>query len=183
MITSNQNTFASQVVELDSPLSDESFIYFDPDRLTLEGAYRDEITAFRARRGWKEALESYFLLDPTRDINFIVRHNPERGCYNLSCKFSTACARYAFWRLTNNQAPEAQYLIETAHVPKGESQQDRYLAAPDLAQIPGYREGEDPLVLNGELDELYDEAHTPLSVLLDRILEKMKSPLLPKKSR
>jgi hypothetical protein len=53
----------------------------------------------------------------------------------LTCEFSTACGRYAFWRLTNSQSPESQYLIETAHIPSGLGEQDATVAAPDLMQV------------------------------------------------
>jgi hypothetical protein len=37
--------------------------------------------------------------------------------YKVRCDFQTACGRYAFWRLTHHQAPEVQFLLETAHLP------------------------------------------------------------------
>ena len=93
-------------------------VFFDPEQVILYGEYSDEISAYRARRVWVEALEMNFFLDPSFDFELVMAAPDADGPYLLSCDFHSACARYAFWRLTNSQAPEAQYLIETAHIPQ-----------------------------------------------------------------
>lgn len=110
-------------------------VFFDPEEATLEGTYLDELSAFRAKRVWTETLETNFLLQPTLDFSFKVESDVESRKFVLRCDFSTACGRYAFWRLTRNQAPEAQYLIETAHIPQCESRHEDMLVAPDLKPV------------------------------------------------
>ena len=67
-------------------------------------------------------------------VRFTTRSNIEEGVFTLQCEFVSACGRYAFWRLTNNQAPEAQYLIETAHIPNAELREAEFHAASDLVR-------------------------------------------------
>lgn len=108
-------------------------VCYDPDSITLEGWYTDELSAFRARRNWADTLQSQFLLEE-QDFSLQVTHVAQADRYLLKCGFLSACARYAFWRLTNGQAPEAQYLIETAHIPGGESNFEDFLRAPDMRE-------------------------------------------------
>ncbi|MCB0317137.1 MAG: hypothetical protein KDD56_00165 [Bdellovibrionales bacterium] len=124
----------SKIIELNQEVELEEGVCFDPERISLEGIYKDELSAYRAKRVWIEVLESIFLLDNKHDLSFITgEYCGDR--YFLSCQFVTACARYAFWRLTNQQSPEAQYMIETAHIPDCEMRQDDFLYAPDLRPI------------------------------------------------
>ncbi len=107
-------------VELSPPRVETPFglgIWYDPERITLEGAYSDQVTAYRARRRWIRTLEMNFLLEEKHDFVVKVVTDQMEGNYRVRCDFLTACGRYAFWRLTHNQAPEVQYLIETAHLP------------------------------------------------------------------
>lgn len=92
-------------------------LWYDADRLVLEGLYLDEITAYRARKRWMQTLEANFLLEGQHDFRIKVRMVPESGRYRVRCDFLSACGRYAFWRLTHHQAPEVQYMLETAHLP------------------------------------------------------------------
>lgn len=92
-------------------------LWYDSDRLVLSGVYLDEVTAYRARRRWIEALEKNFLLEDRHDFNIKVRAAHGGKHFKVRCNFLTACGRYAFWRLTNHQAPEVQFLLETAHLP------------------------------------------------------------------
>jgi hypothetical protein len=113
----------------------EGNVVFDPHSLLLEGLYKDEISAYRARRVWQDALEECFLLDNNRDFHLRIESQPENSRFFLRCAFRSACARYAFWRLINNQAPEAQYLIESGHIPKSETNSQESACAPDLEQL------------------------------------------------
>lgn len=100
----------------------ENGIWFDPERITLEGRYSDQVTAYRARKKWAKALETSFLLEGKHDFSLSIERCPNsyegvsEGTYAVTCDFHTACGRYAFWRLTHNQAPEVQFLLETAHL-------------------------------------------------------------------
>ena len=165
-----QQVFTSQVSELNAPLEEESCILFDPERVTLDGVYSDELSAHRAKRGWIDALESYFLLDHRKDFSVSVRRAIEHSRFALTCNFTSACARYAFWRLTNQQAPEAQYLIETAHVPRGDSQHERFITAPDMRPTSQLA-GNEPLVLG----DISGGNSGPLSGLLDKILNQIRN--------
>jgi hypothetical protein len=92
-------------------------LWYDAERLILEGAYLDEITAYRARRRWIETFEMNFLLEASHDFGIKVVPQDEDGRFFVRCAFLTACGRYAFWRLTHHQAPDVQFLLETAHLP------------------------------------------------------------------
>lgn len=92
-------------------------LWYDPERLVIEGVYQDELTAYRARRRWIEALEKNFLLEDTLDFSLKVKRSRSGRNFRVRCEFLTACGRYAFWRLTHHQAPEVQFLLETAHLP------------------------------------------------------------------
>ena len=124
-----------QPIELTREISFPGNILFDSNRLQLLGNYADQLSAYRAKRIWKQTLETCFLLDRDQDFVLLMRSDLDSGSYILSCEFVSACARYAFWRLTNHQAPEAQYLIETAHIPQSESRHDDFLGAGDMRSV------------------------------------------------
>lgn len=105
---------APQNLSIPSP---QGGVWFDPERIVLEGNYSDQITAYRAKRRWARAFESNFLLETSHDFKLSVVQQEEGEEFRLKCEFLTACGRYAFWRLTHNQAPEVQFLLETAHMP------------------------------------------------------------------
>lgn len=83
-------------------------LIYDADGITLVGKYTDELSAYRAKRQWTEVLNSYFLLEKDRDYEMWVNSSIEDCSFALSCCFVSACGRYAFWRLINHQAPEAE---------------------------------------------------------------------------
>jgi len=123
------------LIELSGEAAWRPGVCFDPLEITLEGSYVDELSAYRARRVWNSVLEDNFLLESDHDYVMKVSPGDEAGLFRLKCDFRTACGRYAFWRLTHNQAPEAQYLIETAHIPNSESRHGDFLEAPDLRSV------------------------------------------------
>lgn len=124
----------SQLVELTKEIGVNQCVCFDSETAALDGFYTDELSAFRARKVWIETLESNFLLEHKGDFRLKVISYREELRWVLRCEFLTACGRYAFWRLTNHQAPEAQYLIETAHIPLSESLHDEFVSAPDMRE-------------------------------------------------
>jgi hypothetical protein len=126
------STAEERVIELTKEIALLNQVSFDPHTATLEGQYQDELSAHRAKKVWIETLEHNFLLDSGHDFNISMSGSIAEGEFRIECFFGTACGRYAFWRLTNNQAPEAQYSIETAHIPNAESLYARMLSAPDL---------------------------------------------------
>jgi hypothetical protein len=112
-------------------------VAFDPDLLVLEGSYTDELSAYRARKVWTQVLETNFLLEWDYDFMLNVSKGMDPSSYLLRCSFVSACGRYAFWRLTHGQASDAQYVIETAHIPNSTNHYYSILAAPDLRAMPG----------------------------------------------
>jgi predicted dithiol-disulfide oxidoreductase (DUF899 family) len=77
----------------------------------------DQLSTYRARKGWSVILASYFLLEPVRDYEMTISHDAEAGVFTLSVVFTSACGRYAYWRLFNQQAPEAAEKLRRAGVP------------------------------------------------------------------
>lgn len=125
------NNSDQPIYKLSSAIPSEG-VTFDPDAIVIQGIYQDELSAHRAKRLWAEALLTNFLLDEGEDFSLSITALRESGCFYLACYFLTASGRYAFWRITNHQAPEAQYVIETAHIPHCQSRHDDILRAPDL---------------------------------------------------
>lgn len=121
-----------QDIDLTREISFQGDITFDPEAVSLTGSYGDQLSLYRARKSWKETLENCFLLDAGHDFEIRVSSRLANGEFMLSCRFLTACGRYAFWRLTSEQAPEAQYLIETGHLPNSNFRLNDLISAPDL---------------------------------------------------
>lgn len=122
----------------------QSGVCFDPDAICLMGIYSNELSVFRARRRWTDILESSFSLKIKDDFLLETISELDSGEFRLMCRFNSPCGRYAFWRLTNAQAPEAQYEIETAHIPDCPSKNIEMVLAPDLQSIL-----DTPLVIRG----------------------------------
>lgn len=163
-----QDLNSDQVVELTQIIPESGEVSFDGDRTLLEGVYRDQLSAYRAKRVWLEAFSIYFLLDEEQDLRVQISSDHEHGVYLIRCEFLSACARYAFWRLTNHQTPEAQYIIETAHIPQCESQEEQFLRASDLKPV---KRSYSPLVLGGDFPH---NARSALRKLCDRLLNGFK---------
>ena len=83
-------------------------LVFDADTITLSGKFLDELSAYRARKRWKELFASYFLLENDRDFEMSVKPSQSGAHHLLVCSFCSACGRYAFWRMINKQAPDAE---------------------------------------------------------------------------
>jgi hypothetical protein len=92
-------------------------LWYDAEKLILEGIYLDEVSAYRARRSWIKTFEMNFLLEEIHDFKVKVLFDSDESRYHVQCTFTSACGRYAFWRLTHHQAPEVQFTLETAHLP------------------------------------------------------------------
>lgn len=122
----------SPVIELTNELPFNHGVAFNASALTIRGVYGDELSAYRAKRVWAQTLSVTFLLEDGVDFDLWVSEAQER--FLLTCQFTSACARYAFWRLTNDQAPEAQYLLETGHIPDCEARFEEFVHAPDMVE-------------------------------------------------
>ena len=156
----------SQVIELIQELASSNAVYFDEEKIKLIGTYADQLSAYRAKKAWIDALESFFLLEQGRDFRLAISSDLEGATYILSCSFLSACGRYAFWRLTNDQALEAQIVLETAHIPQCLARRVELDQAATLR--PGARE-----TVIKELDE-FDQNSGAISRLLSKILNSLK---------
>ena len=131
-----QQHIGSDPIELCQEISFPGDVFFDAGTSSLYGFYADQLSAYRAKKAWGETLEDAFFLDPRTDFDLSVSSDLSLGEYGLTCSFTSACGRYAFWRITNNQAPEAQYVIETGHIPDSNTNGGNHLmAAPDLRPL------------------------------------------------
>ncbi len=144
-------------------VSSEKGIWFDPERIMLEGSYTDQVTAYRARRRWIKTFETNFLLEGQHDFKVQVTQDSGSETFRLRCDFLTACGRYAFWRLTHNQAPEVQHLLETAHLP----------ATPVMPHFSSverdFFNDLEPCVLSGE--ERHVGGASPVGVVVKRCID------------
>ena len=91
--------------------TNNSGLVFDADGVAVIAKYRDELAAYRARRRWVDVLHRYFLLEKARDYELSILAVAENNYFVLNCFFISACGRYAFWRLVNEQAPEAEHQL------------------------------------------------------------------------
>jgi hypothetical protein len=116
-----------------------SGLTFDADCATMIAVFTDELGAYRARKNWQKVFHDYFLLESDRDYDCDITLPEENSrFYILSCSFSSACGRYAFWRLINHQSPEAEkklsgsingerHIIKRTAVNKNLSREDEQL--------------------------------------------------------
>lgn len=104
------------------------------ERSLITGHYSHELSLYRAKKLWEQVLEEYFLLDRNTDFLLQTKINHEKGEFSLWCFFTSACGRYACWRVSHQHAPEALALIEIAHIPRSPSKDFERLFAPN-AQI------------------------------------------------
>ena len=75
------------------------------EKPTLYATYPSEIAGHYARRRWAQTLYREFLLDEDQDF-ILTLVQTGSDVWQLSCKMLSACGRYAYWRIDNNQAPE-----------------------------------------------------------------------------
>lgn len=104
----------SQSIAFDKYTHKNGLIY-DAEGVTLIGTYGDELSAYRARRRWMEVFSNYFLLERERDYDLSVTASDEENTFALHATFISACGRYAFWRLINRQALEAEQKLCNEH--------------------------------------------------------------------
>jgi len=81
-------------------------ITYNTDDVSIISKFSDEMAAYRCRRTWTEIFGNHFLLENDRDFKLSISSSGEN--FSLNCEFNSACGRYAFWRLINHQAPEAE---------------------------------------------------------------------------
>ncbi len=122
----------------------KSGLVFDAEGVTLIARFSDELSAYRIKKTWKEVLAGYFLLEYGRDYEMSVLSAPENNYFVLSCFFISACGRYAFWRLINDQAPEAELKLSQSPSPAQTSVRKKQPPAPSRCEVPT------PKVLSGE---------------------------------
>ena len=78
------------------------------DDVAIVRNFPDEMSAYRARKTWHKILSSHFLLEDERDYTIAIDCDHATRRYSLSCIFTSACGRFAYWRLVNKQAIEAE---------------------------------------------------------------------------
>ena len=111
----NSNT-SKNFSQINQDVTSFGFVSYIPETYKIVGEYSNEIYLFRAKKFWKMALQDTFLLETGTDFQFQIKKNAKMNVYTLTCTFKSACGRYAFWRVNNNQNPEAKYIIESAHL-------------------------------------------------------------------
>jgi hypothetical protein len=92
----------------DELLRTQEGVSFVPEAVSLVGCYDDELSAHRNKKRWGGVFKDHFLLEARRDYEMRVTPVEGEGRYALICNFTSACGRYAFWRLVNQQSPEVE---------------------------------------------------------------------------
>lgn len=123
------------------PAATTPSIVYDTSNVSLISRFVDEISAYRARKQWVAVFHDHFLLDTERDYEITVCPSTGGEEYILSCLFSSACGRYAFWRLINHQAPEAEAALHHSPSSKGKKSQQI------VADFGATAEGAEPYLL------------------------------------
>lgn len=159
-----QDTYKHAVSAPTAELPLPPALEFDALGVILRGVYGDELSAFRAKRAWIRALDQNFLLDEGHDYEMKTRPNLEDRKFVLNCSFVSACGRYAFWRLINDQAPEVQYLLETGHVPNGDCLPSALVPAADLM----------PAVVRAQTTGFVNRRESWLRKAINRVLASLK---------
>jgi len=91
-------------------------LIFDADTVTLLGKFTDEFSAHRGKKVWMDVLAHHFLLERARDYDTEVGAIEGSEYFYLRCTFQSACGRYAFWRLVNHQALEAEEKLHVSNM-------------------------------------------------------------------
>ena len=89
-------------------------LIYDAEGIALLGKFGDQISAYRAKKEWHKILNSHFILEPEKDYELKVHCSLENNLFFINCTFISACGRYAFWRLINRQAPEAEQKLNSS---------------------------------------------------------------------
>ena len=93
-------------------------ITYNTDNISIISQFGDEMSVYRCRRTWTEILSNHFLLEKDRDFKMSI--SASESPFILTCEFNSACGRYAFWRLINQQAPEAENKLINSGYPGSE---------------------------------------------------------------
>jgi len=91
---------------------------YNTDNISIISQFADEMSVYRCRRTWTEILGNHFLLEKDRDFKMDILIS--ESLFQLTCEFNSACGRYAFWRLINHQAPEAERKLISSGYPESE---------------------------------------------------------------
>ena len=80
------------------------------DLSALSSTFDTEFTAFSVRRLWINLFQKYFSLEKDIDYNLHVNKEDDGGDekYNLNCEFTSPNGKYAFWKLINKKAIQAE---------------------------------------------------------------------------
>ena len=94
-------------------ITPKSTLSYDTESVRLIATFGDEVTAYRARRHWMTVFAEHFMLELKKDYELKIKSVSSEGLttWQVTCSFHSACGRYAFWRLINKQAPEAETRI------------------------------------------------------------------------
>ena len=80
------------------------------DLSALSSTFDAEFTAFSVRRLWINLFQKYFSLEKDKDYNLYVNKESlgHNEMYELNCEFISPNGKYAFWKLLNKKALQAE---------------------------------------------------------------------------
>jgi len=80
------------------------------DLSALSSTFDAEFTAFSVRRMWINLFKKYFSLEKDKDYYVYVDKNTtgNNETYELNCEFTSSNGKYAFWKLLNKKAFQAE---------------------------------------------------------------------------
>ena len=80
------------------------------DLSVLSSTFETEFSAFSARRLWINLFLKYFSLEKDKDYNLCVNneHIDNTEIFELNCEFISPNGKYAFWKLLNKKAIQAE---------------------------------------------------------------------------
>ena len=104
----------------DSGTYSRNGLTFYTETVQIVAVANDQLSAYRTRNTWTKTLHRHFLLQAEQDFDISISPD-ENESYIISCNFSSACGRYAFWRLINQQSPEAERNLLTPNLQNNDS--------------------------------------------------------------
>lgn len=163
IINYTNNNASPNIIQNNQDVTSFGYVSYSSEKYIIMGEYSNELLLFRAKKFWALVLQDTFLLENITDFKFQVKKNSKLNIYNLICTFKSACGRYAFWRISNDQNPEVKYIIETAHLT---STADNYDSL--LNKVPNFTLSSDSSIM----EDIEDKANN-ISDILKKIVKKI----------
>lgn len=90
-------------------------INFDPEALSIQARYDDEVARFRAKKRWETLFTEIYLLEPKTDFRITLFSDEDRLFFYMVCHFVSQVGKYVFYRITSDQNNAAVRTLKVSH--------------------------------------------------------------------